>query len=429
MKSPGIKFLEDLTDFGIKLGLDKVSFLLKKLGNPHLAYPSVLIAGTNGKGSAAKFLSSILKESGYKTGLYTSPHLINVEERIKINGEDIPKDVFENVCTEIQKTVEKSPVEKIPTYFEALTAIAFYYFKEKKIDILVCEVGMGGKYDATNVLPSFLEIIMPVSFDHMEFLGNSLQEIAGEKAGIIKENSFLVSGEQKKEVEDVINRISSIKNTKNFFYPYDFFFRLNSSSLENGQNFNFYGIKEIENLTINIHGQHQLQNSSVAVQSALIIDKCLLSVKEESIRKGLEQTVWPARFQIISKNPLLILDGAHNYEGAQTLVKTLDFYLPGEKFIFLTGILKDKDYTGILKIFSSHASMFIFTDPQNPRTLPSRELQKILEKEKIQIPSVIMENPESAFTYLKERTVKSNSRGVICGSLYLAGDILKIVNT
>jgi dihydrofolate synthase/folylpolyglutamate synthase len=427
MKNSGIKFLDSLTDFGIKLGLDKVSLLLKKVGNPHFRYPSVLIAGTNGKGSTAKFLSTILQESGYKTGLYTSPHLINVEERIKINDKDISPEIFENICIDVKKIVEKLPIEKIPTYFEAITAIAFYYFKEEKIDILVCEVGMGGRYDATNVLSSFLEIIMPVSFDHMEFLGNSLQEIAREKAGIIKDNSFLVVGEQKKEARDVISEVSSIKHAKSFFYPYDFFFKINSSSLKNGNNFDFYGIKEIKDLTIKISGQHQLQNSCVAIQSALVIDKYFFPVKEDSIKKGLEQTYWPARFQIISKNPLIILDGAHNPDGAQILIKSLDFYFPNEKFIFLVGILKDKEYIEILKIFSSRASIFIFTNPSNSRALPANELQNILEKEKISIPSTVIENPQSAFSYLKEISVEKNSKAVICGSLYLAGDILKLI--
>ncbi|MGB9643224.1 MAG: bifunctional folylpolyglutamate synthase/dihydrofolate synthase, partial [Candidatus Ratteibacteria bacterium] len=183
MSNIGHIYLEQLTDFGIKLGLDKIKFLLSKLGNPHKKYRSVLIAGTNGKGSVASFIASCLKEAGYRVGFYTSPHLIRVEERIQINGKPIPSKVFDGLCLELKNLCMKLPIEMQPTYFEALTAVAFEYFKMENINICVCEVGMGGRFDATNVLEPNIEVITPISYDHMEYLGNSIEEIAEKTLG------------------------------------------------------------------------------------------------------------------------------------------------------------------------------------------------------------------------------------------------------
>ncbi|MCM8810528.1 MAG: Mur ligase family protein, partial [Candidatus Omnitrophica bacterium] len=194
-----LEFLDSLSDFGIKLGLDKTIYYLEKLGNPHKKYPSVLVAGTNGKGSVCKSLSKILQTSGYKVGLYTSPHLIDVKERIKINGKNIEQEEFIKKIEQLQKIIEKQPYHLYPTYFEALTIIAFSYFYDSKIDILISEVGMGGRFDATNVLPSFINIITKIGLDHMEFLGKTYKEIAYEKAGIIKEKTVVITAKQKKD--------------------------------------------------------------------------------------------------------------------------------------------------------------------------------------------------------------------------------------
>ncbi|MCX7917759.1 MAG: Mur ligase family protein, partial [bacterium] len=205
-KLPPLEFLDSLSDFGIKLGLDKTIYYLEKLGKPHYKYPSILVAGTNGKGSVCKALSKILQFSGYKVGLYTSPHLIDVKERIRINEEKIKEEEFIQKIEQLRKIIEKQPYHLYPTYFEALTIIAFSYFYDKKIDILVCEVGMGGRFDATNVLPSFINVITKIGLDHMEFLGKTYREIANEKAGIIKEKTIVLSAKQRQEAYEVIKK-------------------------------------------------------------------------------------------------------------------------------------------------------------------------------------------------------------------------------
>jgi dihydrofolate synthase/folylpolyglutamate synthase len=217
-----VDFLNSLSDFGIKLGLDKTNFYLEKLGNPHFKYPSILVAGTNGKGSVCKALSKILEFSGYKVGLYTSPHLIDVRERIKINEENISEEEFNENIMRLKKIIEKQPVHMYPTYFEALTIIAFLYFYKKKIDILVCEVGMGGRFDATNVLPSFIEVITKIGLDHTEFLGKTYREIANEKSGIIKEKTIVLSAKQKKEAKEVIIKKAKDRNSEILIYGDDF---------------------------------------------------------------------------------------------------------------------------------------------------------------------------------------------------------------
>ncbi|HPP67431.1 MAG TPA: folylpolyglutamate synthase/dihydrofolate synthase family protein, partial [bacterium] len=352
MSISGHTYLEQLTDFGIKLGLDKMRFLLSKIGNPHKKYRSILIAGTNGKGSIANFLASCLKENNYRVGFYTSPHLIHVEERIKINGRAIPGKIFDNLCIEIKKCCDRLSIEMQPTYFEALTAVAFEYFSREGIDICICEVGMGGRFDATNIVDSDIEIISPISYDHMEYLGHSIQEIAFEKAGVIKQNSTVVSGKQIPEAAGVINKICKQRNSKPFFYGKDFSARTIHYDFFNGQVFNFTGIEKLKNVSIKMLGKHQVHNAAVALETLFILKNNGFKINNDAILKGMRSADWPARFQIIMKNPSVILDGGHNPAGIISLKQTLKFYFPNEKFIILVGILKDKKWQEMLKILS-----------------------------------------------------------------------------
>ena len=413
-----VDFLNSLSDFGIKLGLDKTNFYLEKLGRPHFKYPSILVAGTNGKGSVCKALSKILEFSGYKVGLYTSPHLIDVKERIKINEENISEEEFNENIMRLKKIIEKQPVHMYPTYFEALTIIAFLYFYKKKIDILVCEVGMGGRFDATNVLPSFIEVITKIGLDHTEFLGKTYREIANEKSGIIKEKTIVLSAKQKKEAIDVIIKKAKDRNSEILIYGDDFKGRLLNISPQ-GMIFNFYGREKIKNLKTLLLGIHQVENLSIAIETSLILKEKGYKIEEENIKRAIENVKWPCRFQILKKNPYIIVDGAHNVDGVKNLMKNLKKIFPDKKFSFLVGILKDKDYKNMVKILQKYTENIIFTKPNSERAIEPEILKEIVNNKK----NVrIIEEPKKAYEFIK----KTEENWLIFGSLYLAGEILQI---
>lgn len=419
-KLPEIEFLESLTDFGIKLGLDKTIFLLKKFGNPHLKYPSILIGGTNGKGSVAKTLSEILKKAGYKVGLYTSPHLISVNERISINNAPIPQDDLIVQINNLKKVISKIPYHNYPTFFEALTVIGFSYFAERKVDVLVAEVGMGGRFDATNVLPSFLEVITKISLEHTMFLGKTLSQIAYEKAGIIKEKSKVICASQEKEVYSVIRKRAKEERAKLVVYGKDFSGKRVQQSPD-AQTFHFYGKKILKNLKTPLLGKHQIENVSLAIQSAMEIRNMRFKLPEESIYSGVESVFWPARFQILRKNPVIVLDGAHNPAGIKALKNSLRELFPGERFAFLIGILKDKDWEVMMKEIFSITSEIIFTNPDEKRGISPYVLSEFAAGKKKNIKISILPEVEKAF----EEVQKSKKPFCICGSLYLAGKVLK----
>jgi dihydrofolate synthase/folylpolyglutamate synthase len=413
-----VDFLNSLSDFGIKLGLDKTNFYLEKLGRPHFKYPSILVAGTNGKGSVCKALSKILEFSGYKVGLYTSPHLIDVRERIKINEENISEEEFNENIMILKKIIEKQPVHMYPTYFEALTIIAFLYFYKKKIDILVCEVGMGGRFDATNVLPSFIEVITKIGLDHTEFLGKTYREIANEKSGIIKEKTIVLSAKQKKEAKEVIIKKAKDRNSEILIYGDDFKGRLLNISPES-MIFNFYGREKIKNLKTLLLGIHQIENLSIAIETSLILKEKGYKIEEENIIRAIENVKWPCRFQILQKNPYIIVDGAHNVDGIKNLMKNLKKIFPDKKFSFLVGILKDKDYKNMVKILQKYTENIIFTKPNSERAIEPEILKEIVNNKK----NVrIIEEPKKAYEFIK----KTEENWLIFGSLYLAGEILQI---
>ena len=419
-KNNPIDFLNSLSDFGIKLGLDKTNFYLQKLGNPHFKYPSILVAGTNGKGSVCKALSKILEFSNYKVGLYTSPHLIDVKERIKINEENISEEEFNENIIRLKKIIEKQPVHMYPTYFEALTIIAFLYFYQKKIDILVCEVGMGGRFDATNVLPSFIEIITKIGLDHTEFLGKTYKEIANEKAGIIKEKTIVLSAKQKKDAMKVIKKKTKDKNSEIFIYGEDFKGKLLDISPDK-MIFNFYGKEKMKNLKTQLLGLHQVENLSIAIETSLILKEKGYKIKEESIRKAIENINWPCRFQLLRKNPYIIVDGAHNVDGVKNLMKNLKRIFPNKKFSFLVGILKDKDYKNMVRILEKYTENIIFTKPSSERAVQPEILKEIINNKKN---VKIIEDPKEAYQFIK----KTDENWLIFGSLYLSGEILKIAS-
>ncbi len=357
---------------GSALGLGRTQELLAKMGNPEKKLKFVHIAGTNGKGSTAAMTASILQKAGYTVGLYTSPYIYRFHERMQVNGEEISDEDLIAVTEYVRPFAQSMAVP--PTEFELVCAIAFEYFLRKGCDIVVLEVGMGGAMDATNVIETpEVAVITSIGLDHTEYLGNTLEEIAETKAGIFKEKGHAVIYRARESVEAVFERICAEKHNRLQKADFDSIV-LHSHSLE-GQVFDCGSRK---NLQLPLLGEHQLKNASVVLS---IID-CLKEqgwcISEENIRTGLRDTRWPGRFDIVGRDPLFIIDGGHNPQCFETIIRNIQDYLPGRKIIALTGVLADKDYADMYKPVMPFVQEFVCITPPNPRKLDSDKLAAFL---------------------------------------------------
>ena len=418
---PEIEFLLHLRDFGIKLGLEKTINLLEKFNNPHARYKSILIAGTNGKGSVAKTLATVLCEGGYSVGLYTSPHLVDIRERIVVNGQKISQDAFVHKIKQLYEILKKEPYHLYPTFFEAMTVLAFAFFADSSIDILVCEVGMGGRFDATNVLPSFMEVITSIGLEHTYMLGKTYAQIANEKAGIIKRNSTVVTAAQKEEALKVIREKAKENNARLYVYGKDFKAKKIGISTD-GQEFNFCGKETYRHIKIPLWGSHQIENMSIALQALILMGDMGFPVHRQAIYSGLKNVSWPGRFQIIRHKPLWIIDGAHNPDGLKTLMRSLRALFPGEDFSLLMGILKDKDWRKMIEIIERNKNIkeIVFTAPDTGRAMDPEVLASFVKRKDIK--RIIIPDYKKAYRYMKQNPVN----WCVCGSLYLCGNILPL---
>jgi dihydrofolate synthase / folylpolyglutamate synthase len=405
-----IAYLNSLGLHRINPGLERIAKLLEILGNPQDEIPSIIIAGTNGKGSVAAAVASVLGQC-YKTGLYTSPHLIRISERIKINGEEISIHDLSRLVLEIKEA--SSHLSEGLTYFEVLTAAAFLYFARRKIDFSVLEVGMGGRWDATNVITPLVSVITNISKDHTEFLGETAEEIAFEKAGVIKHGVPLVTA-AKQEALKVIETLS-YKN----FAPISVMEKDFKIEGENTEDFSFFGRAwNLKHLQFNLPGFYQIENASVAIAVLETISQFHgVNIGEENLRKGLSSVRWEGRMEILRKNPPLVLDGAHNPGAAQALRKSIQEMFPEKKFIFLIGMLRDKDHKTYLSEISQVAEGIIITDVPSERGIKSEKLAEIADKFLKDIE--IIKDFKEAFCKVKAL------RTPVCvtGSLYLIGAI------
>jgi|SRR5208283_1451411 len=390
-----INYLYGLQKHGIKLGLDNVKTLLAHFDNPQENFSTIHVAGTNGKGSVSAMIASILAAMGFKVGLFTSPHLVSFTERIRINHQQITEPEVVALTDEIRSAIESlnaqfsamKPQIPNPTFFEVVTAAAFLYFFRRGVDWAVIEVGMGGRLDATNVINPKASVITKISHDHREFLGNSLADIAGEKAGIIKEGIPVVSASQAKEAENVIRNTALKKSSDLFIYGKDFTGVLKSSELR-GITFDYAnGVDMFKNLFTPLAGEHQLSNACLAIKAAGVAtergrqaksQKSELHAKDsisaEAVREGLATTNWQGRLELISTNPLIIIDGAHNPDAALALSEFMKKNLINYKIILIAGIMSDKDISGLLRPLLSLASETIFTAPNYSRSSPPQKL-------------------------------------------------------
>jgi dihydrofolate synthase/folylpolyglutamate synthase len=370
------------------------------------------VAGTNGKGSVASALSAILHESGYRVGLYTSPHLVRFNERICINNHQISN---EDVVKSYQAVKRVHHGDRSPTFFEFSTAMALYAFGRQQVDWAVIETGMGGRYDATNIITPAISIITNVSMEHRDYLGNTLAQITREKAGIIKQGTPVVTAVKQKQARSVVQEVAQKKSAPLFMLGKDFTVRQNQSG-----HFSYYGIENTwHHLQTPLLGYYQIQNAALALAASELLIKDKAVISQESIKQGLANTRWPGRLEIVSDNPLVILDGAHNLIAARNLAKFLAENLTNRRIILVIGILDDKPYGSMLKSLLPHCSRAIITRAKTDRALPPEKLYAMAKKTLSDVTIV----PDVAGA-AKNAIENAGPDDVICiaGSLYVVGE-------
>jgi len=412
----------NLERFGIKLGLENITEFLGRIGNPSRELKSVHVTGTNGKGSVCVFVSEILRKHGLKVGLYTSPHLVDFRERIRINGRDISEKDVVRLGTELRTVMDamtSESKEKQLTFFEFTTGLAFKYFAEKKVDIVVAEVGMGGRLDATNVLNPEVSAITRIGLEHTNYLGSTIQDIAREKAGIIKKGVSVITCERKPEALSVIAGICEKKGAPLRRMGKDFDVNEVNQSL-NGTAFDYSGRHTYRALRTKLLGAYQAENAGAAIAIVEELAERNLLVTEEEIRKGLLASKWPGRLDIVSRDPMIMLDGSHNPDGIATTVGVLkDLGLT--PLTFVLGCMDDKDSRGMVRALAPVAEKIISTQPRYKRALPAEKLGVIVSEEFTGRQDVF-EDSGKAF----DRGVKDICGNGLCviGSLYLVGEAL-----
>ena len=424
-----MNYITQTSKFGSNLGLTRTLKILEFLGNPQQYIKCIHIGGTNGKGSTTAMINAILVEAGFKVGMYTSPYLEEFEERIQINNLNIPKDDLAFIVTEVAKAVDKVIALGYdhPTEFEIITCAMFLYFYRNKVNYAVIEVGLGGRLDSTNVINPLLSIITSISYDHMNILGDTLDKIAYEKAGIIKCNTPVIVYPQEKEAIEVINE-TAIKNKSEVFYinKEDVkYLGVTSSSYGLNQNIEVITRKKSYKLELALLGQHQLLNCALAVnaieQLSVIED---IIITEETILNALRKVKWPGRLEMLSTNPLVVIDGAHNIDGIVNLKDNVEKYFQYDNLIIIIGILADKQVDEMLDVIIPLGNKIIAVTPHSDRASSAEELRlKILRlNENCESIAEYSEAYKKALSYCGEKDMI-----LICGSLYMIGDMRKII--
>jgi len=419
-------YLENISPTGIQLGIFRMEILLKKLGNPEKRLSVIHIAGTNGKGSTSAMLSAILTESGYHTGMYTSPHLVQYNERYSIDGKEISNHDFSKYMEIIKDACDEMVTQNQgqPTVFEILTALGFLYFFQENVDILILEVGLGGRFDATNVITKpLLSIITSIGMDHMDYLGNTLDEISYEKGGIIKKNCPVVLYSQQDLVYNQIVGICRKQNAPLFYEP-----ETNFDFIEKSLDKTVFHIKNTtyayENLTLSLAGAYQPFNCATVLLACEVLNKKGLAIPENHIRTGLMNVSWAGRMECIQKNPLVLLDGAHNADGIEMLVHSLKDYFESQKITLLLGVLGDKEYEKMARELLPLVDYIVLTEPKNERKLSVDILEQTIQKlgKTAQKNCTISEALPLALKHTKKDGVL-----LCCGSLYMIGEIRKLM--
>lgn len=410
--------IHSLLTFGSRPGLDRMRTLLCRLGNPQDNLKYIHVAGTNGKGSVCAVISSVLVSAGYKTGLFISPYITDFRERIQINNEMISKRLLADAVEATFPIVEKLQSEGvIITEFEYVNALQFYIHSKENCDVVVLETGMGGLLDCTNVIkPPLCSVITSIGIDHSAVLGNTIEEITVQKCGIIKDNSVVVTSKQNKTVMEIIEKTASDLNVP-LVTSNSVKLRLVSQSL--------YGSKFEYNNNIyklNLAGEHQIENTATAIAAIqTLCSKGDITVTQKQLSKGIENAKNPARLEVLSSSPVVLLDGAHNPDGINALRNSLNTLVKNKKVIGILGMLADKDIDSSISLLGEVFDEVITVSVNNPRTLSSISL---CEKCRVVFDKVLnIDSPFEAFDYAYKKAAETDSVLVICGSLYLAGEL------
>ena len=431
-----IEKIHEFNRFGSRLGLERMTVLLEKLGNPQEDLKVIHVAGTNGKGSVCKYLEEGLASCGYKMGLYTSPFIEKFNERIRLGGKDISDEDLQSFTERVLKASDEMVAEGLdsPTEFEVVTAIAFLYFKEKGADITVLEVGLGGIGDSTNVVTKPMACaITSISFDHMDRLGETLAEIAANKAGIIKEGVPIISNVPEHEAAVVIARTAYEKNSKLYDVSKLKFMIFDQTPFSQKVSMDIYGT-DYSDVEISMTGKHQGENLKTALAIIEILRKeGKIKIERSRLYEGLKKAVQPGRFEVLVEsveeepgkwNPMVIIDGAHNEAGAKALHDAVKTYFEGRKILLITGMLADKQTDEILGYFTEITKDMIVTEPDNPRKLSVDNLAEMLNEMGIE-PVKAKDAKESVKT--AEQMQEGYDLILFAGSLYLIGDVRRIV--
>ncbi len=416
-------YLDHVSKYGSVLGLDSIKSLLGELGNPQKDLKFIHIAGTNGKGSILAGLSGILQCAGYRTGRYCSPTVMGYLERFQVDGQWMAEDELAPFVSQVKEAAERveEKTNLTVTVFEMETAIAFLYFKKKQCDYVVLEAGMGGLLDATNVIENtILSVFASISMDHIGVLGNTLEEIAENKAGIIKPSCVaVVTAPQKPSVIRILQekakmcgcqvRVSHPENAK-----------IKKESMD-GQIFSYGEYKDIH---LNLIGRYQIDNAATVLEAVKALNENGAEISEEAVRAGFAKVIWPGRFQVLGREPLMIADGAHNQDAALRLAENVRTYLAGRRIIGVMGVFKDKEYRKIAEIMASYLTKVYTIDlPNRERSLAKEELCQVLEKNGVQAEPA--EGIEEALAVAKA-DCRENDAVLIFGSLSYLGDVIRI---
>jgi dihydrofolate synthase / folylpolyglutamate synthase len=424
-----IDYLFGLQKHGIKLALSNSFRLMELMGDPQKKYPTVHVTGTNGKGSTAVFIAGMLMAAGYRVGLYTSPHLVSFTERIRVGGTPIPEARVVELAGRVREGYGGRPGadgsgEVNPTFFEVTTAVAFSYFAEEGVDIAVVEVGLGGRLDSTNVITPLVSVITNIDIEHTEFLGNTLEQIAGEKAGIIKPGVPVVTGAIQPEATGVIEREAAAQGSPVFRLAREF--RPENVLAGREQVFDYRGMKAVyPGLRVRMLGRHQVDNASLALAAVECLRDSGVAVDEAAMRRGIERAQWEGRMERVAQDPDIYLDGAHNPASAKKLAETVRELLPSyRKLTLVIGVLADKDVSGIVREIVPLADRVVVTRPQYARALDVQMLAAEVGK---------LHGAVSATGTVGEaiqRAREGASRGdliLVTGSLYVVGDARAIL--
>lgn len=393
-------------------GLERMEELMKLLGNPEQSLKFIHVAGTNGKGSICAMLSSVLESAGYRTGLYVSPHLTRITERMQVNGKEISEADFAAMAAVIAPAIEKMADK--PTEFERLTAMALLYFAQQKCDIVVFEVGLGGRLDATNIITTpELSVIAHIGLEHTEWLGDTIERIAFEKGGIIKENCPTVLYHQSIAAEQVIDTICAERHSKLHISDE----AIVSSRSIDGQTLSY---KSFEKVTTPLLGTYQIHNAAAALEAIAVLREKGWHISDDAVAQGMAKSAWPARLEVLQRKPLILLDGAHNPNGVEALAQSLQTILPEGKWLFVMGVMADKDYRQMLSLIAPLAKAIIAAQPDYYRALSSQKLKEVIGKEG-SIPVYDGGDIPSALALAQEKA--NGSPICVFGSLYQAGEV------